>query len=200
MIWHHGMLSTKYELLSSQTEAFSSEVHSSSSWVQMIWRSNRSFFPVTLETVWGSKLTGHMRSSLSNFHLFVFKRATRHGAAWKILVASFCNRWPAISNLISTECALREGFQEKVAVIFLFCPNYLDPPIPPFPPIWTTCTTFFERQCAKKFGQGSPHPQYIQFVKSGQKIWAGPSPPLIGQNPKEQLLFSGDLPQENPRC
>ena len=41
----------------------------------------------------------------------------------------------------------------------------------------------------------------IQFVKSGQKIWAGPSPPpSIGQNPKEQLLFSGDLPQENPRC
>ena len=83
MIWHHGMLSTKYKLLSSQTEAFSSEVHSSSSWVQMIWRSNRSFFFVTLETVWGIKLTGHMRSSLSNFHLFVFKRATRHGAAWK---------------------------------------------------------------------------------------------------------------------
>ena len=32
--------------------------------------------------------------------------------------------------------------------------------------------------------------QYIQFVKSGQKIWAGP-PPSFGQNPKEQLLFFG---------
>ena len=31
--------------------------------------------------------------------------------------------------------------------------------------------------------------QYIQFVKSGQKIWAGP--PSFGQNPKEQLLFFG---------
>ena len=33
--------------------------------------------------------------------------------------------------------------------------------------------------------------QYIQFVKSGQKIWAGPSPPSFGQNPKEQLFFFG---------
>ena len=30
--------------------------------------------------------------------------------------------------------------------------------------------------------------QYIQFVKSQQKIWAGP-PPSIGQNPEEQLHF-----------
>ena len=30
---------------------------------------------------------------------------------------------------------------------------------PPLTLILTTCTTFFERQCAKKFGQGSPHPQ-----------------------------------------
>ena len=28
-----------------------------------------------------------------------------------------------------------------------------------------------------------------QFVKSGQIIWAGLSPPSFGQNPKEQLLF-----------
>ena len=70
------------------------------------------------------------------------------------------------------------------------------------PPIWTTYTTFFERQCAKKIGQGvSPPPllpipkltQYIQFVKSGQKFWAGHPPPLIWtkNNPKEQLLFFG---------
>ena len=26
-------------------------------------------------------------------------------------------------------------------------------------------------------------------MKSGQKNWAGPSPPSFGQNPKEQLLF-----------
>ena len=36
--------------------------------------------------------------------------------------------------------------------------------------------------------------QYIQFVKNGQKIWAGPSPPSFGQNPKEQLLISGNRP------
>ena len=30
-------------------------------------------------------------------------------------------------------------------------------------------------------------------MKSGQKIWAGPAP-SFGQNPKEQLLFSGDRP------
>ena len=52
--------------------------------------------------------------------------------------------------------------RKKSSCSFGFCPNYLDP-APPLPQIWTTCTTFFERQCAKKFGQGStpppPHPQ-----------------------------------------
>ena len=37
----------------------------------------------------------------------------------------------------------------------------------------------------------------IQFVKSGQKLWAGP-PLSFGQNPKEQLLFSGDRPIHKP--
>ena len=31
-------------------------------------------------------------------------------------------------------------------------------------------------------------------MNSGQKIGQGPPPPSFGQNPKEQLLFSGNLP------
>ena len=54
------------------------------------------------------------------------------------------------------------------------------------------CIIFFTSSTMKVYSN-------IQFVKSGQKIWAGPSPPSIGQNPKEQLLFSGDPPQEYPR-
>ena len=70
-------------------------------------------------------------------------------------------------------------FPEKSSCSFGFCPNYLDPPI-----IWTTCTSSFERQFAKIIWAGvSPSllipklTQYIQFVKSGQKTWAEPSPP-----------------------
>ena len=36
----------------------------------------------------------------------------------------------------------------------------------------------------------------IQFVKSGQKFGQGPPPPSFGQNPKEQLFFSGDRPKD----
>ena len=32
-------------------------------------------------------------------------------------------------------------------------------------------------------------------MKSGQKIWVGPSPPSFGQNPKEQLLFCEAFPK-----
>ena len=41
--------------------------------------------------------------------------------------------------------------------------------------------------------------QYIQFVKSGQKIWAGP-PPSLRQNPKEQLLFFGRSSLISKQC
>ena len=184
MIWHHGMLSTKYELLSSQTEAFSSEVHSSSSWVQMIWRSNRSFFPVTLETVWGSKLTGHMRSSLSNFHLFVFKRATSYG-----------------SNLISTERALREGFQEKVAVFFYFVQITSTPPSPPSPQFGQLVPLFLNANVPKKLGRGlplPPHPQidpiYTVCEKWTKILGRALPPPHLDKIQKNSYFFSGDRP------
>ena len=79
---------------------------------------------------------------------------------------------------------------EKSSCSFGVCPNYLDPP-PLLPLIWTTCTTFIDRQCAK-----IPIPQltqYIQFVKSGPKIWAGPSPPLIWTKSKRTATFIGRL-------
>ena len=67
--------------------------------------------------------------------------------------------WPSVKYLVLLLCnweciyskyvySFREGFTEKSSCSFGFCPNYLD-----------------------------PLTQYIQFVKSGQNIWAGPSPP-----------------------
>ena len=67
---------------------------------------------------------------------------------------------------------------------------------PPLPQIWTT---FFSANVPKNLGRGfplPPHPQIdpIQFVKSGRKIWAGPSPPpSFGQNPKEHRFFSQEI-------
>ena len=50
----------------------------------------------------------------------------------------------------------------------------------------------------------SPHPQidliYTVCEKWTKNLGRALPPPSIGQNPKEQLLFSGDLPQEHPRC
>ena len=74
---------------------------------------------------------------------------------------------------------------------------------PPLPQIWTT---FFSANVPKNLSRGFPLPPHPQIdpiytvCEKWTKIWAGPSPPSIGQNPKEQLLFSGDLPQEHPRC
>ena len=45
---------------------------------------------------------------------------------------------------------------QKKLLFFFYCPNYLAPP--PLPLIWTACITFFESQCDKTFGQGSPPP------------------------------------------
>ena len=88
---------------------------------------------------------------------------------------------------------VQEGFTKKSCRSFGFCPNYL----PPLPPIWTTCTTFFNANVPKNLGRGSPSlpiaklTQYIQFVKSGQKIWAGPSPPLNWTKSKRTATFFG---------
>ena len=48
----------------------------------------------------------------------------------------------------------KERSPEKKQLFFWILSKLPRPP----PMIWTTCTTFFEHQCAKKFGQGSPPP------------------------------------------
>ena len=72
------------------------------------------------------------------------------------------------------------------------------PLCPPRPPYLDNLYHFFLTPICQKIWAGVspslPIPkltQYTQFVKSGQKIWAEPSPPSFGQNPKEQLLFFG---------
>ena len=92
-----------------------------------------------------------------------------------------------VSGHLLSIAHIREGFPKKVAALLDFVQITSNPP--PF-------------LNANKFGQGPPPPspfpkltQNIQFVKNGQKIWAGPSRPhSFGQNLKEQLLFSGNLP------
>ena len=49
--------------------------------------------------------------------------------------------------------------RKKSSCSFGFCPNYLNPP----PPNLDNLYHFFERQCAKKFGQGSPLPPHTQI-------------------------------------
>ena len=57
-----------------------------------------------------------------------------------------------------------------------------------------------ERQCAKKLGRGLPLPPHPQIdpiytvCEKWTKNFGRALPPSIGQNPKEQLLFSGDRP------
>ena len=89
-----------------------------------------------------------------------------------------------------------EGFLKKSSCSFGFCPNYLDPP----PPNLDNLYHFFERQCAKKFGQGSPPPSPSPNWPNIYSLWKvdknfgqGP-PPLIWTNWIEQLFFSGDPP------
>ena len=73
---------------------------------------------------------------------------------------------------------------------------------PPLPQIWTT---FFSANVPKNLSRGfplPPHPQIdpIYTVCENRTNNLGRALPSFGQNPKEQLLFSGDLPQEHPRC
>ena len=49
------------------------------------------------------------------------------------------------------------------------------------------CIIFFTSSTMKVYSN-------IQFVKSGQKIWAGPSPPLIWTKSKRTATFFGRLP------
>ena len=109
--------------------------------------------------------------------------------------------WPCFSFLSERVLSLAmlvsdwlgEGFPKKSSCSFGFCPNYLDPS----PQFGQLVPLFLNANVPKNLGRGlplPPHPQidpiYIQFMKSGQKIWAGPCPPpSFGQNPKEQLLY-----------
>ena len=93
-------------------------------------------------------------------------------------------------EIISTEGALGEGLPKKVAVLLDFVQITSTPP---HPLIWTTFTTFL---CRKIWGGVSPSlpipklTQFIQFVKSGQKIWAGPPPPHLDKIQKNSYFFS----------
>ena len=56
------------------------------------------------------------------------------------------------------------------------------------PPIWTTCTTFFERQCVKNLGRGlplPPHPQIDPIYTVSEK-WT--------KSKRTATFFSEDLP------
>ena len=65
---------------------------------------------------------------------------------WVFSLISHCEKRKTDKRQISTQnffvFKVREGIPKKSCCSFGFCPNYL----PPLPPIWTTCTTFFRRR------------------------------------------------------
>ena len=50
-----------------------------------------------------------------------------------------------VYTVYTIQTTLGKDSRKKSSCYFGFCPNYLHPPLP-LPPIWTTCTTFLERQ------------------------------------------------------
>ena len=96
---------------------------------------------------------------------------------------------------------IRDGLLKKSRCSFGFCPNYLDPPLPL---IWTTCTTFLNANVPKNLGKGLPLPPHSQIdpiyticEKWTKNLGRALPPPSFGQNPKEQLFFSGVRPLES---
>ena len=82
--------------------------------------------------------------------------------------------------------------RKKSSCSFGFCPNYLDPP----PNLDNLYHFFWMPMCQKNWAGVSPSlpipklTQYIEFVKSGQKNWAGPpSPLLIWTKSKKTAIF-----------
>ena len=88
--------------------------------------------------------------------------------------------------------------RKKVAVLL----DFVQITSTPHPLIWTTCTTFFERQCAKKFGQGSPPPSpspnwpnIYSLWKVDKKFGQGPPPPQLDKIQKNSYFFRETFPK-----
>ena len=126
------------------------------------------------------------------FHLVPFH--------WANEVSCVCRDWtgskvcPEYSPLILEK--LGTDSWKKVAVLLDFVQITSTPPLPLIgqlvPLSWTP-------MCQKIWARVSPSlpipklTQYIQFVKSGQKIWAG-FPPLIWTRSKRTAIFLGHRP------
>ena len=99
------------------------------------------------------------------------------------------------SEMITT-LLVREGFTKKSSRSFGFCSNYLDPPTPQFGQL---VPLFLNANVPNNLSRGLPLPPlpqidpiYTVFEKWTKSL--GRPPSSFGQNPKEQLLFSGNLP------
>ena len=75
--------------------------------------------------------------------------------------STFCSNK---KKLLFFHLQVRYLLLRKYCFSFGFCPISPPPPPPqPLPLIWTTCTTFLERKCAKKLGRGLPLPPHPQI-------------------------------------
>ena len=88
--------------------------------------------PAIVELIKAEKLEEHSESGAE---------LLQENAVDKVLIGT-----PQDDKMI--KMGIRGGLPKKSSCSFGFCPNYLNP----LPLIWKTCTTFFERQCPKKFG------------------------------------------------
>ena len=88
-------------------------------------------------------------------------------------------------------------FPEKSSCSFGFCSNYLDPP----PNLYNFYHFFKMPMCQKISAEVSPSlpipklTQYIQFKKSGQKIWAGPPLPHLDKAIRTATFFRETFPK-----
>ena len=99
------------------------------------------------------------------------------------------------SNLISTERALREGFQEKVAVFFYFVQITSTPPSPQFGQL---VPLFLNANVPNNLGRGlplPPHPQidpiYTVCEKWTKNLGRALPPPHLDKIQNNSYFFSG---------
>ena len=95
---------------------------------------------------------------------------------------------------------VHQQLPEKVAVLLNFVQITSTPPL-----IWTTCTTFFEHQCAQKFGQGSPlpspspnWPNIYSLWKVDKEFGQGPHPPHLDKIQRTATFFREIFPYTMP--
>ena len=160
----------------------------------------RNVFNTLCNKIWfdsfvSCEVGGH---SLRHNYIFHFKKESRtSGTGAKILRGSAsCRQTAHRARRLLGITRLRDGFPKKKELFFWILFKLPQPPRPHPPNFGQLVPLFWNANVPKNVGQGpppsSPSPNWpnIQFVKSGQKIWARPSlPPLIWTKSNRTATF-----------